>query len=65
LIEAAPCDAALLDITLEHGETAYPVAERLRAKRIPFAFATGWDGDFGEPADRPHASSGMNPGDNA
>ncbi len=49
LIEAAPCDGALLDITLEHGETAYPVAERLRAKRIPFAFVTGWDGDFGEP----------------
>ena len=48
LIEAAPCDAALLDITLEHGETVYPVAERLRVKRIPFAFVTGWDGDFGE-----------------
>ena len=26
LIEAAPCDAALLDITLEYGETVYPVA---------------------------------------
>ena len=49
LIEAAPCDAALLDITLEYGETVYPVAERLRAKRIPFAFVTGWDGDFGGP----------------
>jgi CheY-like chemotaxis protein len=35
LIESAPCDAALLDVTLEHGETVYPVAERLRAKRIP------------------------------
>jgi DNA-binding response OmpR family regulator len=49
LIESAPCDAALLDVILEHGDTVYPVAERLRAKRIPFAFATGWDGDLGEP----------------
>jgi DNA-binding response OmpR family regulator len=48
LIEAAPCDAALLDVTLEYGETVYPVAERLYAKRIPFAFVTGWDGEFGE-----------------
>jgi DNA-binding response OmpR family regulator len=49
LLDAASCDAALLDVTLEHGETVYPVAERLRAKRIPFAFVTGWDGDFGGP----------------
>jgi hypothetical protein len=42
------CDAALLDIKLEHGETAYPVAERLYAKRIPFAFITGWDAGLGE-----------------
>jgi DNA-binding response OmpR family regulator len=49
LIEAAPCDAALLDVTLERGETVYPVAERLYSKHIPFAFVTGWDGDFGEP----------------
>jgi len=49
LIETGPCDAALLDIKLGHGETVYAVAERLRAKRIPFAFVTGWDGDFAEP----------------
>ena len=49
LIEATPCDAALLDVTLERGETVYPVAERLYAKRIPFAFVTGWDGDLAEP----------------
>ena len=49
LIERASCDAALLDIRLGNGETVYPVAERLYAKRIPFAFVTGWDGDFDEP----------------
>ena len=48
LIEAAPSDAALLDVSLEHGEPVYPVAERLRAKRIPFAFVTGSIRDFDE-----------------
>jgi CheY-like chemotaxis protein len=48
LIETTECDAALLDITLEYGETVYPVAERLYAKRIPFAFVTGWEGGLGE-----------------
>ncbi len=46
LIETASWDAALLDIRLAHGETAYPVAERLRAMGIPFAFLTAWDGDI-------------------
>ena len=45
LIETAPCDAALLDINLGQGGTAYAVAERLHAKGIPFAFVTGSDGD--------------------
>jgi len=27
-------------------QTVYPAAERLRAKRIPFAFLTAWDGDL-------------------
>jgi DNA-binding response OmpR family regulator len=49
LIETASCDAALLDIKLGHGETVYPVAERLHAKRIPFAFVTGWDANVGGP----------------
>ena len=49
LIEAAECDGALLDITLRCGETAYPVADRLHAKGIPFAFVTGWEGDFSDP----------------
>ena len=45
LIETAPCDAALLDINLGQGGTAYAVAEQLDAKGIPFAFVTGSDGD--------------------
>jgi CheY-like chemotaxis protein len=49
LINTSPCDAALLDIKLGHGETVYAVAERLHAKRIPFAFVTGWDRDIAEP----------------
>jgi len=49
LIETASCNAALLDIRLGNGETVYPVADRLHAKGIPFAFVTGWDGDFGDP----------------
>jgi CheY-like chemotaxis protein len=45
LIETAPCDAALLDLNLGPGGTAYAVAERLHAKGIPFAFVTGSYGD--------------------
>jgi CheY-like chemotaxis protein len=46
LIETASWDAALLDMKLANGEAVYPVAERLHAKRIPFAFLTAWDGDI-------------------
>jgi len=49
LIEAAPCDAAVLDVSLENGEAVYPVAEGLCARRIPFAFVTGSVRDFDEP----------------
>ena len=34
-------DGALLDVNLG-GELVYPVAEALAARRIPFAFATGY-----------------------
>lgn len=34
-------DAAVLDINLA-GEPAYPVAERMERRRIPFIFATGY-----------------------
>lgn len=36
-------DAAILDVNL-NGEVVYPVAETLRDRGIPFAFATGYDG---------------------
>jgi CheY-like chemotaxis protein len=36
-------DAAVLDINLG-SETAYPIAEVLREQRVPFVFATGYDG---------------------
>jgi CheY-like chemotaxis protein len=35
-------DSAVLDINL-HGELVYPVADALRARGIPFLFATGYD----------------------
>lgn len=34
-------DAAVLDINL-HGETVFPLAEELRARGVPFVFATGY-----------------------
>lgn len=40
LIEAEALDGAILDVSLE-GEDCYAAAERLRAKAIPFVFATG------------------------
>jgi CheY-like chemotaxis protein len=48
LIETRSWEAALLDIKLARGETVYPAAERLRAKGIPFAFLTAFDGDIDE-----------------
>ena len=36
-------DGALLDVNL-HGEHAYPAAEALRARSIPFVFLTGYTG---------------------
>ena len=43
LIESAPrIDGAILDINLG-GEMAFPVADALRARGVPFVFATGYD----------------------
>jgi CheY-like chemotaxis protein len=42
LIETTPPDAAILDVRLADGHS-YPIAEQLRAKGIPFAFASGQD----------------------
>lgn len=41
LIDTVAVDAAIVDIEVRDG-TAYPLAEILRERRIPFAFATGW-----------------------
>ncbi|WP_210529435.1 response regulator [Rubellimicrobium arenae] len=54
LLSAEPVDAALLDVNLA-GEVTTPVAEELRRRGIPFAFATGY-GAAGVPpgfADQP------------
>ena len=57
LIRATPrIDAAVLDVHLEGGSNVYLVAEGLRARNVPFMFATGYDDhairrDF---ADVPH-----------
>lgn len=41
LINEKGIDAALLDVTLKHGQSL-ELAERLRAMRIPFAFITAY-----------------------
>jgi CheY-like chemotaxis protein len=43
LVASEPClDGAVLDINLV-GEMAFPVADALRARGVPFVFATGYD----------------------
>jgi CheY-like chemotaxis protein len=46
-VELQAFDVAILDVHL-HGESAYPVAEALIARNIPFVFATGY-GERGLP----------------
>jgi CheY-like chemotaxis protein len=41
LIEAVDIDAAVLDVNVA-GEKVFPVAEKLRDRKIPFVFATGY-----------------------
>jgi CheY-like chemotaxis protein len=53
-VENVPFDLAILDVHL-HGESAFPVADALIARGIPFVFATGY-GERGLPEnyrDRP------------
>lgn len=46
LVDRAPeIDAALLDVDLG-GELSFPVADRLRAWNVPFAFASGHEPDL-------------------
>lgn len=40
----AKIDGALLDVNLR-GELVFELADALRTRRVPFAFATGYDGD--------------------
>lgn len=42
LVEDEEIHGAVLDINLR-GETVYPVADALRARGVPFGFATGYD----------------------
>lgn len=50
LLDGGPApDAAILDINLG-GELAYPVADALRRRGIPFIFATGYDASAIPPA---------------
>lgn len=42
LARAAEADFAIIDVNL-NGERSYPIAEALRARGVPFAFATGYD----------------------
>lgn len=41
LARTEPIDVAVLDVNL-HGGRSYPVAETLRARNVPFIFATGY-----------------------
>jgi CheY-like chemotaxis protein len=43
-VDAAPLDAALLDLRLG-ADNSLPLAERLAALGVPFAFLTGYQGD--------------------
>ena len=57
-------DVAILDLNLA-GETTFPVASALKARNMPFAFATGY-GAGGLPAewrDRPTLQKPFNAGD--
>ena len=41
LAQSAPLDAAILDVNLG-GSRSFPIADALRARAIPFLFATGY-----------------------
>ena len=38
-----PIDAAVLDVNLEETHS-YPIADRLKARNVPYMFLTGYDG---------------------
>lgn len=47
--ETVDVDFAVLDVNLS-GDKSYPVAERLRARGVPFVFATGYGSKGHDPA---------------
>jgi len=51
LAESSKLDGAILDVNLGN-ETCYPLADALRSRGVPLAFATG-DGTLGEVCDFP------------
>jgi DNA-binding response OmpR family regulator len=51
LLAAERVDAAVLDMNLR-GEMIFPVADALRARGVPFVFATGYDASATPPAYR-------------
>lgn len=64
-IEAAThqeCEAAVLDINLD-GEMAYPIAEVLSRRKVPFVFLSGYgpSGEKGPFGDRPCISKPFRP----
>ena len=48
ILNQRPVDAAILDVNLA-GEFVYPLAELLRARNIPFVFATGYSSESIDP----------------
>lgn len=46
--EGGSFDFAILDVNL-NGTESYPIAERLRARGIPFLFSSGYDGSALKP----------------
>ncbi len=49
LVGTLSIDAAILDLDLK-GDRSYPVADALRARKVPFAFSTGYGRDSLDPA---------------
>ena len=64
LLDGERVDAAVLDINLR-GETIFPLADVLRARGVPFVFATGYDESATPPAyrDVPRWEKPFNPQD--
>jgi len=55
-IEAERPEAAILDINLCGGEKAWPVADALAAKQIPFILSSGGEDQHPDFGDRPRLS---------